>query len=165
MSSLVAPVTTVELLLRMARSYDWVRETQGANKGEVVNRFLKNTALGPGYPWCAAFVASIGTYAFGADWPLPHTASCQQLADAAQAKSMLMKFPTPGAVFLLWGKSEGRYHHTGFVQGPQGAGWKTVEGNTNEDGSPEGTGVFERVRIFAPLDRFVWWWAGEARAA
>jgi len=37
--------------------------------------------------------------------------------------------------------------------------WWTIEGNTNQGGSPEGIGVFRRRRTFGPDDRFVWWWA------
>jgi hypothetical protein len=33
-----------------------------------------------------------------------------------------------------------------------------VEGNTNAGGSPEGTGVFARNRVFGPRDRFISWW-------
>ncbi len=35
--------------------------------------------------------------------------------------------------------------HTGFVEGVQGGRLVTLEGNTNDDGSREGVGVFRRT--------------------
>ena len=155
---LVSPVTTVELVLRIARSYRWVRE-HGSNRGEAVAHFLQTVGLREGYPWCAAFVETVGVDAFGDAWPLPRTASVSQLADYAAAHGMLMQVPVPGAVFLLWSPALGRFHHTGFVaEAAEGSGWYTVEGNTNDDGSAEGIGVFGREREFGPKDRFIWWW-------
>ena len=154
---LIAPVHTVDLVLRLARSYLWVRE-HGNNKGEAVAEFLQVTGLGEGYPWCAAFVAKIGRDAFGKDWPLPPVAGCASLGDAAARKEMLYKVPAPGAVFLLYSPTKKRFHHTGFVDHSTTNGWATIEGNTNEDGSAEGIGVFERERDFEERDRFIYWW-------
>lgn len=155
--SLIAPVTSVDLLLKIALSYTWVRE-KGNNRGEAVEHILEAAHLTPGNPWCAAFVSMVGRDAFAEEWPLPPVGGCATLAEAAAAKHMLMKYPTPGSIFLLWDKYGGRFHHTGFVREPAHTGWKTVEGNTNIAGSPEGIGVFVRCRVFTPADRFIWWW-------
>lgn len=158
-SKLVAPVYTVEMVLRIARGYDWVREVGGNNKGEVVEHILRSVGLKPGQPWCAAFVSMVGRVAFGDDWPLPNVGGCYTLGEAAAKKEILYKFPAPGAVFLLWSQSKGRFHHTGFVDKSSRNGWWTVEGNTNEEGSVDGDGVERKVRDFDPRDRFVYWWA------
>ena len=64
--------------------------------------------------------------------------------------------PQRGRIFLL--HNGARFHHCGFVKAPAAAeAWVTLEGNTNAGGSPEGTGVFERTRTFAPSTRFIDW--------
>lgn len=159
MSVLTEPMTTVEALLRMARAYRWVREHGGQNRGEVVEHILRLVGLAPGDPWCAAFVAMVGRDMFGDDWPLPLVGGCATLHEAALAKGLCYPYPAPGAVFLLWSQHEGRMHHTGFVDAPCEDGWTTVEGNSNEDHSTNGIGVFAEIRDFGTLDRFIYWWA------
>src|SRR5690606_38096882 len=138
--------------------------TNGSNRGEVVDEMVRLTSLDPAkrYPWCAAFVAWVGYAALRKQWPLPRVAGCMSLYDAAKAKELVGFEPKPGAVFLLWGKAgDGvfRFRHTGFCVREIGAGvWETIEGNTNEAGSPEGTGVFVRKRSWADKDRFIHWW-------
>jgi hypothetical protein len=52
--------------------------------------------------------------------------------------------PTAGSIFIIdFGKGLG---HTGFVVSVVGDVIHTIEGNTNDDGSREGIGVFARVR-------------------
>ena len=85
------------------------------------------------------------------------TASCQALFNAATNLRLIETVPTPGAVFLLWRPTLGRFAHTGFVLGNAQAAWNTVEGNTNPAGGREGYGVFERLRHFSPQDRFIRW--------
>lgn len=154
----VTPVPTVELVIRLAKSYLWVREEGGSNRGQAVEYILSRVHLTEGRPWCAAFVSMIGRDAFDKDWPLPMTGGVQALADAAAKKEMLYKVPAPGAIFCLWSRSEERFHHTGFVIKSTRNGWATIEGNTNIDGSAEGIGVFERERDFGVGDRFIYWW-------
>ncbi len=158
--NLTSPITSVALLLKIAQSYSWVRESGGQNKGEAVAHFLEQVNLNDPEPWCAAFVSTCGIDAFGADWPLHRTASCANLGSEAMQKGLLFEQAVPGAVFLLWSTVKKRFHHTGFVIEPteNASEWWTVEGNTNEGGSPEGIGVFKRRRTFAALDRYVWWW-------
>lgn len=153
-------LSVVEALLRLAQSYRWVRETQGSNRGEVVNRFLSRVGLEPGNPWCAAFVSVVGQDMLLKEWPLPMVGGCATLGEAAAAKKMLFDQPAPGAIFLIYCPSKKRFAHTGFVVGPDTDGhWITIEGNTAEDGGRDGTGVFKRRRKFGPEDRFVYWWA------
>jgi hypothetical protein len=159
-SKLVAPVYTAELVLRIAKSYLWVREIGGNNRGAAIEHFLKMVGLAPGQPWCAAFVAKVGHTAFGADWPLPLVGGCATLGEAAAKKEILYKFPAPGSVFLLWSKAKNRFAHTGFVDlRPTRHGWPTVEGNTDDQDDTDGQGVYQKERYFGPNDRFVYWWA------
>lgn len=159
-SALIAPIHTVEVLLRIAESYTWVREVGGNNRGQVVEHLLKMVGLRPGDPWCAAFVAKVGYTLFGRDWPLPLVGGCATLGEAAARKEILYKFPAPGSVFLLYSKAKGRFAHTGFVGlKPSKNGWPTIEGNTDDEDETDGQGVYKRERDFGPNDRFIYWWA------
>lgn len=157
-------VTPQDAVLNVAWSFRWVRETFGANRGEVVDEMIRLTSLDPAnrYPWCAAFVAYVGYAALRKAWPLPKVAGCMSLYDAAKNKGLVEVDPSPGCVFLLWGTAgngQKRFKHTGFCVREVAPGiWETIEGNTNTAGSPEGTGVFVRTRSFGEEDRFINWW-------
>lgn len=146
------------VILNVARAHLWVQEV-GANRGQAVEAILKRVHLPPGNPWCAAFVSYVGHAVLRELWPLPLVGGCATLGEAAQKLGMLREEPANGAVFLLWSDKQERFNHTGFVTSvPSSLPYGTVEGNTSPDGSPEGTGVFERQRTRKPRDRFVWWW-------
>lgn len=153
-----------DVLLTVARSFTWVRETAGSNRGEVVDQIHRSTGDDPAKrnPWCAEFVAYIGMAVLGTGWPVPRVWGCAALGEFGAANGALHDVPAPGAIFLLWGPNvqpAPRFRHCGFVgqQVAEGA-WATVEGNTNTDGSPDGTGVYARQRTFAAADRFLYWW-------
>jgi hypothetical protein len=157
------------LLIQVAVSYANMTEQRdrgGDNHGQVVEYFLKGCSLGPGYPWCAAFVAHCGRYAFAdpatlqTKWPLPRTASCVELGKFAKAKNVLTASPQRGDLFLVYYPAKSRFAHTGIVIQVNGDGsCLTIEGNTSGGGSREGWGVFVRTRHFTPRDRFVRWTA------
>ena len=164
---MIDTVDAREAVLNVARALRWVRETDGPNRGEVVDEMTRECGLRPPQPWCAAFLSFCGHAALDLRWPLPLVAGCATLAEAAQAQGTLHVLtggvvPERGAIFLLWGEAKQRYHHTGFVLGPDSVAgyWRTCEGNTNEDGSPEGTGVFTRRRRFGDKDAIITWWTG-----
>lgn len=147
-----------ELVLAVARGLRFVREEpRNSNRGQAVEAMLELTGLGPGQPWCAALVAWVGQTALGKDWPLPLTASCAALGAAADAKRLLRQSPQAGDVFLIHFASLGRFAHTGFVVGVQAGAVTTLEGNTNDGGSRDGWGVFQRTRHFTVADRFIRW--------
>jgi hypothetical protein len=146
----------VRLALEAARSQVGVRE-QGENRGPQVDEYLRSVGLGPGYPWCAAFVYwCIEQAARRLKQPNPfiRTAYCPTIANWARTGEILEAAPRGGDVFLVY---SARARHTGFVSAVEGRLFRTVEGNTNLEGSPEGIGVFERVRQIGPRYRFVRW--------
>lgn len=160
-------LTTVgvrEAVLNVAGAMRWVKETQGANRGEAVDRMIRATGLEPPQPWCMAFVNWCGQAVLDLLWPLPMSAGCQFVAEAAQAKGLLKVVadtpPERGGIFLLWSEEKHRFRHTGFVLGrdAEDGWWRCIEGNTNVDGSPEGTGVFKRRRQFGTKDATIFWW-------
>jgi hypothetical protein len=150
---------SADRILGAARALLFVREEpKDSNSGQAVEAMLKLTGLGKGYPWCAAFVSWVGRAAYGKDWPLPLTAGCKALGDAAEAKGLLVNRPLPGDVFLVWFPKLNRFGHTGFVVSVgEGGVCRCIEGNTNDGGSRDGWGVFERDRRFGAQDRFIRW--------
>jgi hypothetical protein len=146
----------VETLISVARAHLWVREYGGPNRGQGVEAILALVHLKAGAPWCAAFVAYIGHAVLGVAWPLPLVGGCATIGDVARAKKLIRTTPQAGDVFILHLPAKRRFGHTGFVTVVHADGsCGTIEGNTSSDGSPEGTGVFERVRQFNTNDRFV----------
>lgn len=151
-ASLRSPVRVISLdwgtlVLRGAARADGLEEVGGDNKGRAVARILKRVGLGPGYPWCAAWVYDVGEGMLAKAWPLPRTASCDVLLEHARRHGMLTDRPVAGDVFLLM-RSENDAIHTGFVTEvfPDGEIFRTIEGNTNDDGSANGYCVLRRKR-------------------
>jgi hypothetical protein len=84
--------------------------------------------------------------------PVPLTAGVWTL-DERSPTAVRGLVPTAGAIFILNG-----HKHTGLVVSIADGGHlvSTIEGNTNDGGSPEGDGVYARTRktteIMAYLD-------------
>ncbi len=57
----------------------------GSNDGPIVHPIQAITGNKKGDPWCASAKAYVGDRILGARWPLPRTASCNQLATYAIA--------------------------------------------------------------------------------
>ena len=136
-----------------------------SNRGPQVDQYLRAVGIDPehsstdGRNWCMAFVYwAYQTAARSLDGanPLPRSAGCldhwnraariagaRRIARAdAYADPSLLK---PGLVFILdLGQGHG---HTGLVERPmEGGRLVTIEGNTNNDGSRTGVGVFRLER-------------------
>ena len=165
---------TPALLVAAANSFVGFTEQGGDNRGQVVERFLAEVHQRPGQPWCAAFVYHVGYHSHYdgstriSTWPLPATASCQELFGFARARNVLRDEPEIGDVFLHYSQELRRYAHTGIVTAvddPDRAGIRdvhvctTIEGNTNEDGSREGFATLRKIRTFREVDghKFIRW--------
>jgi len=127
-----------------------VRELTGNNDGLMVEKFLLSAGLGKGYPWCAAFIY----------WTLKEANIDLNLQHPAWVPSYFTKEniiyvrgeinkrpPVFGDMIGIWFESKGRLAHIGFYDGENSDYYFTVEGNTNEDGSREGDGVYRKRRI------------------
>jgi peptidoglycan hydrolase-like protein with peptidoglycan-binding domain len=131
-------------------------EPLGSNKGKRVVEYQASVGIpGGGEPWCAAFVYFCFQQAaakLGVKNPVIKTASVldhwntardqgikRVLHDDAVQNPALVK---PGMIFIIsTGNGTG---HTGLVESISGTKLVTIEGNTNDDGSREGIGVFRR---------------------
>lgn len=147
-----------EAALRVAAEQLGIAEDPpGSNRGAAVEEFLDAVDLGPGNAWCAAFVywcADRAARETGLPNRLPRTGGvldmwrrarraglpCITAAEAAAQPALV----TSGMVFVMdHGAGRG---HTGFVRSLANGRLCTIEGNSNDGGSREGTGVFELTR-------------------
>jgi len=134
-------------------NYQVKEQPKGSNKGPEVSKYLSATGLGPGYPWCMAFVYSMFSdlsSALGISNPLPKTAgvlnhwskadsSLKITIDAARKNPGLVK---PGQIFIMSRPGQGT-GHTGIVVSVDitNRSFKSIEGNTNDQLSGEGDRV------------------------
>lgn len=146
-----------ERALHVARSQERldVREIpKGSNWGKVVQMYLKVAGLFSPAPWCAAFVTWC-LIESGADRKkLPKNPASTYFWWAwAKERGRLADGPRRGDLFVWNGKSGG---HIGFCLNDAGK-FRTLEGNTNDDGSREGYEVAELTRRTSDLQRHPRW--------
>lgn len=133
----------------------------GSNAGPEVDAYLKSVGLGPGYYWCAAFVYWCFEQAakqLGRANPVFKTAGCVNHWQKTKGKKIpaakavenpgLLK---PGQIFIInHGRGSG---HTGMVERVEGGFVHTIEGNSNNEGSSNGIGVFRLQRKIAKINQ------------
>jgi hypothetical protein len=131
------------------------REVGGENSGPWVRLYM-NGQEGKAWPWCAGFATFVLKQAsdtLGVPAPLPRLFGCDSLAGLAETKGLLLRTKTAadfakveaGTLFLV---RKGPFHwqHIGIVAEVHGDAMITIEGNTNDDGVPEGFEVCRRSR-------------------
>lgn len=151
--------------LDTALAYVGTVERGGNNRGPRVERFLASVGLGPGHPWCAAFMSYV-LDAAGVRAPLDGRRRVIRSGLAARfitARSVRasealrgVKQVPPGAV-VIWRRGNGPFGHAGFAVAWDGASGETVEGNTSSGraGSQrDGDGVWRRRRRITPGSYF-----------
>jgi hypothetical protein len=138
-------------------------EPEGSNDGPHIQKYCRSAGKSAPALWCMAFVywcfaeaaARVGgphPMAGVPDWAKIYVTGVYSWAKGA---GKTVETPIRGDVFCVPGGSEGRTHkHTGLVTEVSNGTVKTVEGNTNNDGSANGIGVFARVRSASRLDYF-----------
>jgi hypothetical protein len=145
-------------LISEARRYLAEREQPvGSNRSTRIDYWLVETGAPLGAPWCAAFVAGVGRQALGAAWPVPRTASVQQIVDWADPRQVCFAEPERGDLLVIHFPELHRFAHVGIVTDAKADTLATIEANTNPNGEREGYGVFTRQRPASPRYRFVRW--------
>lgn len=138
-------------VLDIARAHlaEHPREVGGQNRGPWCR--LYSGENGEGRPWCADFAAHVATQAKDV-WAHRISPSCDVIATRAKAEGRFSsEKPTVGGLFLVR-KSSTDWTHTGFVT-EVGDGWvRTIEANTNDEGSREGHEACARTRGVSKLD-------------
>jgi hypothetical protein len=127
----------------------------GSNGGGMVKQYLGAVGLDEGFPWCAAFlywcfreVEGEGTRCVRTAGVLDHWARAGQQGvrrigfQQARENPSLIK---PGMIFIMDTGPAGGAGHTGIVDRIEGGTLVTIEGNTNEAGSREGTAVLRKT--------------------
>lgn len=142
-------------------------EEEGDNWGPSVQGYLEAAEISVPAPWCAAAVqwcAEKAAMLKGVANPLEaveHEAYVPSYVDWAEASQKIVNPSAlgPGDLFCLYHRGKGRYAHMGFVREPPFDGWEyvTVEGNSNTDGSREGTRWVEKKRPVNETTLFIRW--------
>ena len=158
----VAKTAAITDVLIIAAAEVGVQEVPlNSNRGPRVEEFLASTGLGGGFAWCAAFVYwCFNQAATNANKPNPLVKTAGVLRSwneckgkkipAADAKNnpALVK---PGHIFVM--DYGGGLGHEGLVVSVIGGFINTIEGNTNDQSSREGSGVFKRVRKINSINK------------
>lgn len=128
-----------------------VHEEGGNNQGKFVEIYLGSVGLGPGAPWCAAWVhyrlsAAAADLRTHLPQGFPRSGYCPDYERWGKARGFYMhaavgaSLAKRGDLVLFYFPAKQRVAHIGLVAGPRsdGRGVITVEGNT---GPPRGSGV------------------------
>ena len=152
-------------------------EETSPNDSPAIRAYLAEAGIEVPAPWCAAFVnwcARKAADAHGVHSPLedvPLEALVQSYVDYGQRHGWIIDDEQadavkPGDLFCLWyphlNGGRGRYGHIGFVREVpalhDGERFGTIEGNSNTDGSREGTKVVAKQRPVTGRTLFLRWW-------
>jgi len=156
----VAPSPLLKDVIAFAVSQIGVMEKPiGSNRGPEIDAYLSAAGLNPEgkYAWCVAFTLLFKTTAGGCvacKHPHPRTAGVSANGELAAQKPHVVRvlrtkavaapaLVKPGSLFVfVLGGGKG---HSGFVVEVANGRLLTIEGNTNDNGSREGIGVFLRT--------------------
>lgn len=151
--------TLLQITLQIAQSQIGIMEQpKGSNRGPEIDQFLRSVGLDPktgSYAWCAAFVFWCFNEAgsqTAMNNPVVRTAGVMDHWNKAGQRHiprLLMNdaFNDPAKIkpgFLFVISTGGGLGHIGFVERVNSGLLTTIEGNTSNNGSREGIGVFRR---------------------
>jgi len=152
------PISVRDCVIDTAEYYLDVRETS-TNLSVEIDQFLASTGLGSGYAWCAAFVNYVydvngvetpGKYAaWSPSWfpedKVVYTRTNARNDHLNSAKTQIQH----GDVFGIYYPNKNRVAHVGLIKKwPNDNSYcYTIEGNTNNNGSREGNGVYSKRRL------------------
>lgn len=125
------------------------------NWGDDVEGYLKSVGITFPAAWCMAFVYWCFNEAakeMKVDNPLVKTAGVLNQWNKV-GRQYKKKEPVRGCIFIMdYGKGRG---HTGIVESVDGDYIKTIEGNTNDEGSREGYEIARRKRKISSCKGFI----------
>lgn len=149
-------------VLEYARAHlnQYPREVGGQNRGPWVRLYM-NGNEGSQWAWCAGFVSFIlhqATEALNVSMPIAGSFSCDTLVAQAQTAGLFLseadgsncEIP-PGSLFLVR-RTENDWSHVGIVEEADEQLFRTIEGNTNDEGHREGYEVCTRSRDYSNKD-------------
>jgi hypothetical protein len=140
----------INAFIRIARAEVGVREHGGNNRGKRVQEYQDGADWldGTGWAWCAAFICWVFDE-LEKEFPLPFKkpegAGAFWFEDWARQQGL--KVLTGRAKVKKGDIVIYSFSHIGIASGDESKGrFKCVEGNTNDGGSRDGDGVFEKSR-------------------
>lgn len=140
----VTPDVVRNVILQVAGAYEKVTEIGRSNSGYWIDRFLAETHLAPGAPWCMAFVQLVVRQAcdiLGIEDILPHdSASTRNVWEWAKDHDLVTTDPADVHTgdILIWSNGAKWTGHTGIVTGIDAGRIDTIEGNVSGDSWREG---------------------------
>ena len=116
------------------------------NWSPKIQEYLKTTNVTVSAPWCAALVSYCYTVN-GID--NPRSAWSPSYFPVSKLINVKTTLPQRADLFGVWYNNMNRIAHVGFIdQWPRdGDYFISVEGNTNDNGSREGNGVYKKRRL------------------
>ena len=140
-----------DLIIAEAKKWIEVRE-HGYNKGKEVEMFQKAVdGIANGEPWCMAFVQYVAKKIMLQCRPIQSTSklfSTEHCLTLWGNTDSIYKNKVGGrGMIAIWQKGNSSSGHTGFSQEAGKVYFKTIEGNTNNAGSREGDGVYQKTRL------------------
>lgn len=134
--------------IAVARHLDFVRETQGPNRGAWVEFFQRFCKGQPGDSWCAYLVCFVLDVACFGKPPLIRSGSCAVLLNDCRRLRYIVTVPQLEDLYFFV-TPEGHAHHVGIVTGVDPL--LGIAGNTSSDGkSSNGDGVYEHALNVPP---------------
>jgi peptidoglycan hydrolase-like protein with peptidoglycan-binding domain len=137
------------------------REVAGPNCGPWVRLYMGGHE-GEDFLWCAGFVSYVLGQAcrdLGQSRPIVSSQSCDALARDAKERGIFFPGstnPRPQAGWMfVRRKSVDDWTHTGLVIAGDATTFRTIEGNTNDDGSREGYEVCTLIHGYADKYDFI----------
>lgn len=137
-------------LIKIASQEVGVKEATGHNDGKRIVNYLAAVDLKVGAPWCAAFVCWVFRQA---GYSQPKTGWSPSLFNAKVHRHKV----ATGQVFGIWFPELHRIAHVGFIAEVQGNWIISIEGNSNDNGSREGDGVYRKRRPIRLLHDLADW--------
>lgn len=135
-------------------------EVGGQNRGPWVRLYTRGNQ-GRDWAWCAGFVSFLMAQACEAlDEPMPiaGSVSCDSLAMQGRAAGLFVderekRGPhlARGTIFLRR-RTSTDWTHCGILMDPEELTFRSIEGNTNDDGHRDGYEVCERINAYAKRD-------------
>jgi hypothetical protein len=126
-----------------------VRENLGVNDGVQIRKYLKAANINYPASYCAAFVKWVFLQC-GIKTPITAwSPTAHNSKNIVYFKNRFEQEPKCGDVFTIYSTSQKRIVHTGFFYSFYNTRiYETIEGNTNDNGSSNGDGVYKRKRSY-----------------
>jgi Putative peptidoglycan binding domain/CHAP domain len=146
------------MAMEIAKSQLYVRELTGKNDGTEVEGYLRAVHLSKGHPWCQAFVYWCFEQAaqrLERNNPVSCTGGVLDCLtrERKEGTTIIYDDPQPGDQGIMdFGHGHG---HTFLVTERHLNRVFSIEGNTNNDGSRDGDGVYERNRTIAACKAYI----------